>query len=43
MKAEIKYVKTVDFIKTTASGQLSPEQSKKVLREIARLTSLQII
>lgn len=39
MKAEIKFVKTKDFIKTTASGQLSLEQSKKVLSEIARLNT----
>lgn len=39
MKAEIKFVKTRDFIKTTASGQLSLEQSKKVLTEIARLNT----
>ena len=39
MKAEIKFVKTKDFIKTTASGQLSLEQSKKVLTEIARLNT----
>ena len=39
MKAEIKFVKTKDFIKTTASGQLSLEQSKKVLKEIARLNT----
>lgn len=39
MKAEIKFVKTRDFIKTTASGQLNLEQSKKVLEEIARLNT----
>ena len=39
MKAEIKFVKTKDFIKTTASGQLSLEQSKKVLTGIARLNT----
>lgn len=39
MKAEIKFVTTKDFIKTTASGQLNLEQSKKVLEEIARLNT----
>lgn len=39
MKAEIKFVKTKDFIKTTASGQLSLEKSKTVLKEIARLNT----
>lgn len=39
MKAEIKFVKTRDFIKTTASGQLNLTESKKVLTEIARLNS----
>ncbi|HMQ78228.1 MAG TPA: hypothetical protein PKE39_05500 [Ignavibacteria bacterium] len=39
MKAEIKFVKTKDFIKTTASGQLSLDQSKKVLKEIAKLNT----
>ncbi len=39
MKAEIKFVKTKDFIKTTASGQLNLEQSKIVMAEIARLNA----
>lgn len=43
MKAEIKFVKTRDFIKTTASGQLNLEQSKKVLEEIARLNTPDVL
>ena len=39
MKAEIKFVKTKDFIKTTAAGQLNLEESKKVLSELALLNS----
>lgn len=39
MKAEIKFVKTRDFIKTTASGQLNLTESKKMLTEIARLNT----
>ncbi len=39
MKAEIKFVKTKDFIKTTASGQLSLDESKKVLAKLAALNS----
>lgn len=39
MKAEIKFVKTKDFIKTTASGQLNLDESKKVLAKLAALSS----
>jgi hypothetical protein len=39
MKADIKFVKTKDFIKTTASGQLSLEESKHVLTHLAALNS----
>lgn len=37
MKAEIKFIKTRDFLQTTASGELSLSESKKVLRQIAEL------
>jgi TFIIF-interacting CTD phosphatase-like protein len=39
MKAEIKFVKTKDFIKTTASGQLNLDESKQVLAKLAALNS----
>ncbi len=39
MKAEIKFVKTKDFIKTTASGQLNLEESKNVLTKLAILNT----
>jgi hypothetical protein len=39
MKAEIKFVKTKDFIKTTASGQLNLAESKNVLARLAILNS----
>lgn len=39
MKAEIKFIKSKDFIKTTASGELNLEESKKVMKEIANLNS----
>ncbi len=39
MKAEIKFVKTKDFIKTTASGQLNLEESKYVLARLAVLNT----
>jgi GTP:adenosylcobinamide-phosphate guanylyltransferase len=41
MKAEIKFIKSKDFIKTTASGELNLEESKKVMKEIANLNSAQ--
>ncbi|HMT12754.1 MAG TPA: hypothetical protein PKA39_14150 [Ignavibacteria bacterium] len=37
MKAEIKFVKTKDFISTTASGELNLEESKNVLNKLAAL------
>ncbi len=37
MKAEIKFVKTKDFISTTASGQLNLEESKNVLKKLAAI------
>ncbi len=37
MKAEIRIVKTKDFLKTTASGELNLEESLKVLHQIAEL------
>jgi CHAD domain-containing protein len=37
MKAEIKFVKTKDFLKTTASGELNLNESIKVLHKIAEL------
>jgi hypothetical protein len=37
MKAEIKIVRTKDFLKTTASGELNLEESLKVLHRIAEL------
>ncbi|MEO8514554.1 MAG: hypothetical protein ABI543_13415 [Ignavibacteria bacterium] len=39
MRAEIKFVKTKDFIKTTASGQLNLQESKNVLTKLAVLNS----
>lgn len=35
MKANIKFVKTKDFLKTTASGELNLAESMKVLHTIA--------
>ena len=35
MKANIKFVKTKDFLKTTASGELNLAESMKVLHRIA--------
>lgn len=35
MKANIKFVKTKDFLKTTASGELNLPESMKVLHRIA--------
>lgn len=37
MKAEIRFVKTKDFLKTTASGELNLNESIKVLHKIAEL------
>lgn len=37
MKAEIKFIKTKDFLQTTAAGELNLEGSKKVLHKIASL------
>jgi hypothetical protein len=37
MKAEIKFVRTKDFLQTTASGELNLEESLKVLHRIAEL------
>jgi hypothetical protein len=37
MKAEIKIVKTKDFIKTTASGELNLQESRNVLTKLAAL------
>lgn len=37
MKAEIKFVRTKDFLKTTATGELNLQESLNVLRQIAEL------
>jgi hypothetical protein len=37
MKAEIKIVKTKDFLKTKATGELNLKESKKVIAQIAEL------
>ncbi len=38
MKAEFKFIRTKDFLKTTASGELNLEESKRVLHQIAELS-----
>lgn len=37
MKAQFKFIKTKDFLKTTATGELNLQESKKVLQLIAEL------